>query len=171
MGILSTAGNRGEITLEHQEILNTQLAKLNKVGELLGKLPGVHAMTDITGFGLLGHLIEMAEGSGLGAELYYSQIPIIDSAKIYLGKKLIPDATYRNWNSYSQKVAFEPGVPVMEAFSVLPDPQTNGGLLVSVSPELVNDLVNIFCAHGLDSFINPIGKMIHPPEKIIQVKN
>ena len=61
---------------------------------------------DITGFGLLGHLIEMAEGSGLGAELYYSQIPIIDSAKIYLGKKLIPDATYRNWNSYSQKVAF-----------------------------------------------------------------
>ena len=94
-------------------------------------------MTDVTGFGLAGHLIEMAEGSDLSAEINYSQVCLIEGAKEYLAQRIVPDATYRNWNSYSKKISFEKGVNVMEAFSILPDPQTNGGLLIAVSPDAV----------------------------------
>jgi selenide,water dikinase len=81
VGILSTAQKRGALAAEQEELLYRQLSTLNSVGEKLGKLAGVHAMTDVTGFGLLGHLIEMAEGSGCGATLHYSKIPILAEAR------------------------------------------------------------------------------------------
>ena len=97
-------------------------------------------MTDVTGFGLLGHLIEMAEGAGLNAELYYDNIPVLDGVRDYLKERIVPDATYRNWNSYSAMVGFDKGVNVMEAFNLLPDPQTNGGLLIAVAPEALAEV-------------------------------
>jgi Selenophosphate synthase len=139
------------------------MTQLNKAGALLSSLPGVHAMTDVTGFGLLGHLIEMAEGSGLGAELNYASIPVIEEAKTYLAQRIVPDATYRNWNSYSTKVGFETGVNVMEAFNLLPDPQTNGGLLIAASADAVEEIQKI---NG-DAVI--IGKLIPAGEKLIKI--
>ena len=170
VGILATAQKRGVLKEEDMQLLHTQLSTLNKVGELLGSVPGVTAMTDVTGFGLLGHLIEMAEGSGLGATLYYNNIPILAAAKEYLQQRIVPDATYRNWNSYQTKVAFAPGVNVMEAFSILPDPQTNGGLLFAVSPDAQANVQAIFTDAGLGNFLQPIGEMTSAQEKIIQVK-
>ena len=170
VGILSTAKKRGLLKAEHLDIMTGQMTALNKAGETLGKIKAVTAMTDVTGFGLLGHLIEMAEGSNLSAELYYSQIRVAEGAKEYLAQRIIPDATYRNWNSYSNKVSFEKRVNVMEAFNLLPDPQTNGGLLFSVKESSVDDVINVLKDSGLQGFIEPIGRFIKKADKIIQVK-
>jgi selenide, water dikinase len=170
VGILTTAQKRGVLKPGHAEALLKQLATLNKIGAALGKIKGVHAMTDVTGFGLLGHLIEMAEGSGLTAEIHYNALPILDSCREYLAQKIMPDATYRNWNSYSSKVAFGAGVNVMEAFNILPDPQTNGGLLISVSPGSVGDVAELFAANNI-AFSEPVGRMTSGAEKLITVNN
>jgi selenide,water dikinase len=170
VGILATALKRGLLKEEHRDILIKQLVQVNKIGELLGKISGVTAMTDVTGFGLAGHLVEMADGSALSAELYYSKIPLIDGAKEYLAQSIIPDATYRNWNSYAANISFDPGVNVMEAFSLLPDPQTNGGLLIAVDANAKYDVMHLFQQQGFSDFIQPIGMMIAKGEKAIMVK-
>lgn len=168
VGILATAQKRAVLAEDHKAKLEQQLTTLNKAGEALGKIKGVSAMTDVTGFGLLGHLIEMAEGSGLSAVIEYSRVPIIDAAKEYLAQKIMPDATYRNWNSYSSKVAFGAGVNVMEAFNILPDPQTNGGLLVAVSLETANEVVAVFEKFGI-GYTSPIGQLVAKGEKTVMV--
>lgn len=170
VGILSTAQKRKMLKKEHEKILIAQLVSLNSVGEALGKIKGVTAMTDVTGFGLAGHLIEMAEGSGLSAEIDYSRLCLIEGAKEYLSQRIVPDATYRNWNSYSKKIAFEKGVDVMEAFSVLPDPQTNGGLLIAVDQDSADDVKEVLHRFGLQKFAAPIGKFVEKREKVVTVK-
>lgn len=169
VGILSTAQKRDVLKEEYLATMLSQLGQLNKAGEALGRIQGVHAMTDITGFGLLGHLIEMAEGSGVSASIHYGRIPILAAAKEYLAQRIVPDATYRNWNSYSSKVAFSPGVNVMEAFNILPDPQTNGGLLVSVAPESVAEVQAVFTEYGLSGFTESIGHMTATGDKVVTV--
>lgn len=170
-GILSTAQKRGVLKEEHIKPMMAQMTSLNIAGALLGRISGVTAMTDITGFGLLGHLTEMAEGSGLSAELYYHRIPVTEGAIEYLNQRIIPDATYRNWNAYSSKTGFEAGVDVMQAFNLLPDPQTNGGLLLAVNDKSVDEVHKVFASVGLSAFLEPIGKFIKPAEKTILVKN
>jgi len=171
VGILSTAQKRGILNEEHLQIFINQLTLLNKPGEDLGRIKGVSAMTDVTGFGLLGHLIEMAEGSDLSAELYYSRIPIISGATEYLIQKIAPGATSRNWNSYGKKVEFEKNVNVTEASSLLPDPQTNGGLLIAVQESAVNEIKAFFTKNNLSKFAEPIGKFKKSKEKVVMVKN
>ncbi|MEO6253049.1 MAG: selenide, water dikinase SelD [Ferruginibacter sp.] len=170
VGILSTAQKRGLIKDEHVPVMINQMVQLNKIGEALGKLEGVTAMTDITGFGLLGHLIEMAEGSNCSAEINYSLLPVADGVREYLTQRIIPDATYRNWNSYSTKTAFEKGVNVMEAFNLLPDPQTNGGLLITVDENAVEAVKKLLRENGLENFSEPIGKMTSLIDKTVFVK-
>ena len=143
----------------------------NSFGEILGAIPEVTALTDVTGFGLLGHCIEMAEGSNVSIELFYSNIPVMIGAKEYLTKRIIPDATYRNWNSYSDKTAFDKGVHVMEAFNLLPDPQTNGGLLFSIHPSAETKIRNLLIENELQAHIQPIGRVVEKTEKTIQVRN
>ena len=104
VGIVSTSVKRKLIKEEHYKNLVQQLTTVNKIGEALGRLEGVHAMTDVTGFGLLGHLTEMTEGSGVSAELNYSSIKRINGVEEYIQLKTIPGATARNWNSYSNKI-------------------------------------------------------------------
>ena len=147
-----------------------QLSTLNKIGETLGKIKGVTAMTDVTGFGLLGHLIEMADGSSLSAEIYYDKIPTVTGVKEYISQRISPDATSRNWNSYHEKIRFEKGMNVTEAFILLPDPQTNGGILFSVKENAKDDVVSLLKQNGLENFIEPIGKFIKKGEKTIEVK-
>ena len=169
VGILSTAQKRGLLKEEHLSAMINQMTTLNNVGEALGKVEGVHAMTDVTGFGLMGHLIEMAEGSKLSAEVYYDNILFADGVKEYLAQRIIPDATYRNWNSYSTKVSFGKGVNVMEAFNTLPDPQTNGGLLIAVKESAIAEVTNVFKEFGLEQFLSPVGRMIKAGEKVVTV--
>ncbi len=170
-GILATALKRGLLAGEHYSTLLSHLTTLNNIGTLLGKMPGVHALTDVTGFGLLGHLIELCEGSSVGATLYYNSIKKMEGLDGYMQQRTIPDATFRNWNSYSAKVGFEKGVNVMEAFNLLPDPQTNGGLLIAVEPGSVEELKTLFAESGLESFTEPIGICTTAGEKIIQVQS
>lgn len=169
VGILSTAQKRKVLKEGDLEVLIDQMTTLNSIGELLGKIKGVTAMTDVTGFGIAGHLVEMAEGSGLSSELNYSRLCLTENVPEYLSKRIIPDATYRNWNSYSKKISFEKGVNVMEAFSVLPDPQTNGGLLIAVDPGSVDEIKKLFQQNGLEKFAEPVGKFIAKDEKVIHV--
>lgn len=169
VGVLSTAQKRNVLKEEHLPLMLKQLGTLNKAGEALGKIKGVHAMTDVTGFGLLGHLIEMAEGSGLSAELIYQQVPMLAAAKEYLPQRMVPDATYRNWNAYSSKVGFGAGVNVMEAFTLLPDPQTNGGLLIAVDPAFLTEVQEVLQQLGLSDYTNPIGVMKRVGEKVVTV--
>lgn len=169
-GVLSTAQKRGLIKAEHVPVMINQMAQLNKIGEVLGKIEGVTAMTDVTGFGLLGHLIEMADGSNCSAEINYSALPVAAGVKEYLAQRIVPDATYRNWNSYSTQTAFEKGVNVMEAFNLLPDPQTNGGLLIAVDANAVETVKNILKENGLENFTEPIGVFTVKAEKTVFVK-
>ena len=168
VGIFSTALKRGKLKEEHHAPLVQQLSALNSIGEHLGKIQAVNAMTDVTGFGLLGHLLEMAEGSGLTAEIEYDAIPKLNGIEYYLKERIVPDSTFRNWNSYSEKVGFEKTIPVMDAFNLLPDPQTNGGLLISVSQEGVEDVRSIL--KSINVYHHPIGRMVQQGPKIILVK-
>jgi len=177
VGVLSTAQKRNLLKQEHVSTMIDQMAALNKIGEALGRMEGVTAMTDVTGFGLLGHLIEMAEGSNLSAEIYYQKVPLIDGIREYIDQRISPDATFRNWNSYSDKVKFVRedssggnGVNVMEAFTILPDPQTNGGLLFAVKKKSVAEMKDFFERADMSAFAEPIGRMISKNEKIVYVK-
>jgi len=170
VGILATAQKRGLIEEAHLASMILQMTTLNSFGEKLAEFEGVTAVTDVTGFGLLGHCIEMADGANLSVELFYSKIPVIEGAKKYLSQRIVPDATYRNWNSYSTKTSFEKGVNVMEAFNLLPDPQTNGGLLFSVDINAVDAIIEMLKQNGLDNFIEPIGVFVARKEKTIEVK-
>ncbi|RYY68625.1 MAG: selenide, water dikinase SelD [Chitinophagaceae bacterium] len=169
-GILSTAQKRGLIKPEHVSVMINQMSQLNKIGVTLGAMPTVSSMTDVTGFGLLGHLVEMATGAGLSAEIYYQQLPVMDGAKEYLSQRIVPDATYRNWNSYSAQTGFEKAVNVMEAFNLLPDPQTNGGMLFAVKETGLQEIREVLKANGFNDFIEPIGKFIAKGEKTVMVK-
>ena len=170
VGILSTAHKRGLLKEEHLQIMIEQMTSLNKIGAELGNIRGVTAMTDVTGFGLLGHLIEMTEGSGLTAEISYNKIAVVNGVKDFINQRIFPDATTRNWNSYYEKVRFEKGVNVMEAFTLLPDPQTNGGLLFSVKEGYKDEIVSLLKEFGLNDFTEPIGKFISKGDKAIEVK-
>lgn len=131
IGILAAAHKRGIILPEHDEALVAVATQLNLLGEKLGDVQGVNALTDITGFGLLGHLVEVCKGSNMGAELYVNQVPLIDGIQQYLDQFCYPDATTTNYNAYKDVAD---GLNGLE-FMYLCDPQTSGGLLVSVAPD------------------------------------
>jgi selenide,water dikinase len=170
VGVLSTAIKRGLLKEVHYTILLKQLTTLNSIGEALGKLPAVHAMTDVTGFGLLGHATEMAQGSGVSIELNYSAIRKIEGFEEYRQLKTIPGATARNWASYGDGVTFNSAINEASAIELLADPQTNGGLLVAVDESGVEVLVNIFAEYNLQHHLTPIGRCIEKNEKNISVK-
>lgn len=168
VGIYATAVKRKVIEPQDLDSFYQQLIQVNKIGELLGRLDVVHAITDVTGFGLGGHLVEMATGSGLTAELYYNAIPKLDVKK-YLTNNVFPDATYRNWNGYGDKIDFAPTVDALEAFQLLPDPQTNGGLLVAVSPEGLAEVQQLLAENGYHAFQEPIGRFVQGNDKKVMV--
>jgi len=168
-GIEATAVKRKLLKEEHYSNLVRQLTTINKIGEALAKIDGVHAMTDVTGFGLLGHLTEMAEGSGVSAELKYASIKRIEGVEEYIQQKAIPGATGRNWNSYNNRVKLENDVDETEAKLLLQDPQTNGGLLIAVDTKAVDEVKEIFAMHNLQEFAEPIGQCVAKREKAIYV--
>jgi len=169
-GILATAAKREILHENDLGDLYAQLTKLNSIGLLLGPYTSVSALTDLTGFGLMGHLIEMAEGAGLSVEIEYSKIPIMAQAKPLLAQNIIPDATYRNWNAYAERTQILPEVNPVESFQILPDPQTNGGLLIAVHPSGLAEIQKLLIENGYSEFCQPIGAFTEKGEKVLVVK-
>lgn len=165
VGILSTAGKKGILKNEHLGLAVKQMMQLNKFGEKASFLKGVTAMTDVTGFALLGHLIEMAEGSGLTAEINYSKVPLFEELGFYTSQKCMPGNTQKNWNSFESKVS---GI-TEESLSTLCDPQTNGGLLIAVEPDSKNEFEQLLISEGLQDFLEPVGRMKKKSEKVVEV--
>jgi selenide,water dikinase len=131
VGILSTAQKQDKLLPADAAIALKSMTALNSLGEFFGQMENVKAMTDVTGFGLLGHLAEMCEGSGLSAVIEFDKVPVITSVPYYLGLNCIPGGTLRNWDSYGSKID---GLTDEQRY-ILADPQTSGGLLVAVAEE------------------------------------
>ena len=166
VGILTTAEKKGLLKIAHKGVAAKQMMQLNKVGEALGKIKGVHAMTDVTGFGLLGHLVEMAEGSGFSATVDFSAVHFITADLTdYVDQQCVPGGTVRNWDSYGEKI----GTLNDYQKAILADPQTSGGLLVAVAAASVEEVTNILLAHGLEKFIQPIGSIIVKQQQVVTV--
>lgn len=152
IGILSTAGKRGLLKPEHVHVARDLMVRPNTIGTALGTMPEVHALTDITGFGLLGHVSEVCIGSGLQAILEYSAIPILPECLEYLKKGCYADGAMRNWKSIAHQVE---GASSMERMLVLNDPQTSGGLLIACNPAAVDSIISI--SNELSVFVEKIG--------------
>ena len=165
VGILSTAQKKGKLRSEDQFLARDSMIKLNKIGVDLAKLPYVHAMTDVTGFGLIGHLREMMEASATSAQIDFDQVPLIDADVIhyYLNEGCIPGGTNRNWASYSHRV----GVLTDLQKHILCDPQTSGGLLVAVSPDELDAFQQFMQQQALD--LSPIGRVVGQGGKLVYV--
>jgi len=166
VGILSTAQKKGLLAETDAAIALRSMVTLNKLGESLGKLDAVKAMTDVTGFGLLGHLSEMCEGSGLSATIDPAKVPTISTVHQYLEKGCIPGGTVRNWASYGHKVR----LAAENQKFLLADPQTSGGLLVAVTPEGAKEVEHLFAQHGLPpEYSKPFGRLIPQQDVLITV--
>jgi selenide, water dikinase len=145
VGILSTAQKKGLLLPQDAAVALRSMVTLNKLGETFGELDSVMGMTDITGFGLLGHLLEICEGSGCSASIEFDKIPVIGSLPHYLRENCLPGGTQRNWNSYGHKIS-----PLSdEQRAVLADPQTSGGLLVAVTEGGAPAFEELLLQHGL----------------------
>ncbi len=165
-GIMSSALKREKISEQDLVRVVEIMTRLNNIGEKLSKIDGLHAMTDVTGFGLLGHLIEMCDGSDLSAVLDYKSVPLIEGIENYTGQFIFPDNTYRNWNAYEKKVSGITG----SAFITLCDPQTSGGLLVAVDERNKLDVIDLFRSEGLEDFVEPIAFLTEKMNFAVEVR-
>jgi selenide,water dikinase len=163
VGIITTAQKRGLAEADDLAEAVRVMTELNILGADFGKLDYVNAMTDITGFGLLGHLIEVCEGSGCSAELDYAKVPLIKNLGHYLSKMIYPDNTMRNWQSYDKKVN---GIGA-ESLLTLCDPQTSGGLLVTIPKAKSTDFEKLCNAKGLN--IGPIGRIVKKNDHVVTI--
>ncbi|WP_341304633.1 selenide, water dikinase SelD [Pseudomonas sp. TMP25] len=154
IGILTTAEKKALLRPEDVGLACKWMCTLNKPGSHFGKLAGVTAMTDVTGFGLLGHLVEMADGAGLTAQLEYAAVPRLPGVDYYLTQGCVPGGTLRNFDSYGEKIA-----PISKAQrDLLCDPQTSGGLLVAVTPQGEAEFLAVAAELGLH--LAPIGQLV-----------
>jgi selenide,water dikinase len=167
VGILSTAQKKGKLQPPHAEMALHSMTTLNKIGEIYGSLPYIKAMTDVTGFGLLGHLSEMCEASDLTAIIDVDKVPFLDRKVLeyYLAEKCIPGGTIRNFESYGHKIA-----PLSDLQKhLLCDPQTSGGLLVAVEETYVPDFISLSAAQGLE--LEPFGHFVGRDTHLVKLLN
>jgi selenide,water dikinase len=163
VGIITTAQKKGIVEEVHIAAAVKSMSTLNKPGADFGALPYVSAMTDVTGFGLLGHLTEVCEGSGLSAEIRFNDIPKFDFLEKYLDQKSTPGGTQRNWDSYGHKIA---GIDDRMK-SILADPQTSGGLLVCVDESSAAGFESFALQLGLS--LKPFGKLVPKGDRVVTV--
>jgi selenide,water dikinase len=154
IGILTTAQKKKLLKPEHERLAPDTMCQLNQIGAALGQLEGVKAMTDVTGFGLLGHLREMCEGSGVRAEIDYKAVPKLEHIEAYIAQGCSPGGAARNFASYGHKVGEMSEVQQ----ALLCDPQTSGGLLVALAPEFETEFYAVTVAEELE--LTPIGRLI-----------
>jgi selenide,water dikinase len=160
VGILTTAEKKNLLKEGDKTLASDQMMQLNKIGAIMGKIEGVHAMTDVTGFGLLGHLIEMAEGSGMSAQINFGSVPLISDRLIeYLELGSVPGGTNRNWDSYGHKVHFHNDESQFLQKNILADPQTSGGLLIAVAKDAISEVIEALIQNELSDRVTPIGEI------------
>jgi selenide,water dikinase len=147
VGIASAALKKGRLDDVGYRAMVESTTKLNTPGTKLGTLEGVHALTDVTGFGLLGHLLEIAKGSQVSARLDWSRIPLLPGTLEFAREGIMTGASGRNWTGYGERVRLEGALGEAER-AVLTDPQTSGGLLAACSPEAVDEVLSVFRAEG-----------------------
>ncbi|MDF5691120.1 selenide, water dikinase SelD [Aquirufa aurantiipilula] len=165
VGILSTAQKRGIVSPEDLALAVKQMSTLNQFGEKLGPLAYVKSLTDVTGFGLLGHLVEMCDGSGVSAQLFFDKIPTLPQIGHYLEQKCFPGGTSRNWASYGHRV--EESISEIQQL-IGADPQTSGGLLIAVDANSQTEFESFAEAQGFS--LQVIGKTIAQKEKAIYIQ-
>ena len=158
IGILSAAVKKGELGAAGYAQLIAHTTQLNRVGAALGEMDGVHAMTDVTGFGLLGHLLEICRGSGLGADIAFADLPLIDTAAQLARLGYATGASARNWDSFGAAVELSTGFPEWQR-KLLCDPQTSGGLLVACAADSADEVLALFHRQGF-SHARAIGRMM-----------
>ncbi len=147
IGILTTAEKRAKLKKEHESTAKDAMIQLNKFGAKISHLSGIHAMTDVTGFGLLGHLSEMAEGSQLTAQLLADQVPLLPGVKEYIALDCIPGGTHRNYESYGHKIKPLSEKNKKDYMALFCDPQTSGGLLIAVAPDTLESVKALAAQH------------------------
>ncbi|CAN5506317.1 selenide, water dikinase SelD [soil metagenome] len=147
VGVLSAALEREQLSEAGYRQLIDTTTKLNTPGIALAQLDGVHALTDVTGFGLAGHALELARGAGLTAVIEWSKVPLLDGVEAMVAEGFVTGASGRNWAGYGADVELAEGLPAT-ARSLLSDPQTSGGLLVSCAAEAVDAVLETFSAEG-----------------------
>ncbi|KMW74456.1 selenide, water dikinase [Photorhabdus luminescens subsp. luminescens] len=153
IGVLTTAEKKGLLLPEHQGVAIETMCRLNKLGVDFAEVAGVTAMTDVTGFGLLGHLSEICEGSGVQATLHFAKVPKLPEVESYIEKGCVPGGTGRNFDSYGHLI----GEMTALQRKLLCDPQTSGGLLLAVLPEAMDEVKAIARRHGVE--LTAIGEL------------
>lgn len=162
VGILTTGQKRGIVQAGDLGRAVNQMSTLNSFGAKLGPLPYVKSLTDVTGFGLFGHLVEMADGSGLSAKIDFESLPLLPNIAHYLDQKCFPGGTSRNLASYGHRLSDE--INERQRY-IGADPQTSGGLLIAVEAEHTAEFEAFALTQGLA--LNPIGELIHAQDKAI----
>ncbi|MEE4820161.1 selenide, water dikinase SelD [Pseudomonas alliivorans] len=163
IGILTTAEKKAKLREQDVGLARDWMCTLNKPGSRFGKLAGVMAMTDVTGFGLLGHLVEMADGAGLTARLDYAAVPRLPGVEHYIAEGCVPGGTLRNFESYGDKIA-----SLSDAQrDLLCDPQTSGGLLVAVTPQGEAEFLAAAAESGLQ--LKPVGTLLERQTHAVEV--
>jgi selenide,water dikinase len=147
VGILSAALKKGQLSAEGYLKMIEITTQLNTVGSALSELDGVHAMTDVTGFALLGHLLEIARGSQLSAQVHFDRVPVIEEALLHAQAGVATGAAERNWASFGEDVDVGAGVAEWQR-ALLCDPQTSGGLLIACDPSVENEVLAAFQQQG-----------------------
>jgi selenide,water dikinase len=158
VGILSAALKKGELDAAGYAVMIDSTTRLNRPGVALSAMSEVHAMTDVTGFGLLGHLLEVCRGSNTAARIRFDDLPVFDAASSFARNGVVTGASGRNWDSYGASVTLPDAFPGWKR-NLLTDPQTSGGLLVCCAPEATDRVIELFREGGFDS-PRRIGRMV-----------
>ena len=167
VGVLTTAQKQNRLAAEHEFLARDVMCQLNRPGLAIAQLPGVTAMTDVTGFGLMGHLVEMCEGSGLDAELDIDAVPVLPPVRDYIRQGCVPGGTGRNFSSYGHKLADM----TEEQQALLCDPQTSGGLLIAVTPDAADALEQTLQEQEIpQALIRPIGRLSRTRGEAVRVR-
>ncbi|MDE2369531.1 MAG: selenide, water dikinase SelD [Burkholderiales bacterium] len=164
VGVMSAALKKGELGVPGYAQMIATTTQLNTPGPDLAALPGVHALTDVTGFGLAGHALEMARGARCELRIDWPAVPLMDGVRAWAARGFVTGASGRNWASYGREVTL-PAEFAAEDRALLTDPQTSGGLLVSCAPTSLDEVLAVFRRHGFEhaSVIGSIGSPSDAP--------
>ena len=147
VGVMSAALKKGALSDEGYAQMLACTTQLNTPGPDLAALDGVHALTDVTGFGLAGHALEMARGSGFTVKLHMDKVPLLTGVRELAAQGMVTGASGRNWEAYGNEVRLAPNLSQLDQ-DLLSDPQTSGGLLVACAPETAAQVMEVFTRHG-----------------------
>ncbi len=167
IGVFADAMKKGKLPDAGYKRLVASTTQLNTPGTALAELPEVHAMTDVTGFGVLGHLLEICRGSQLGARIEFAKLPVFPEALDLAQQGFAPGAAGRNWASYGQEVVLPGGTELWQR-NLLTDPQTSGGLLVACEPAAADRVLEVFRNEGF-GFATVIGEMVEGEARVTVV--